>query len=324
MDPKKLATNFIKAREVISDLFGVAWLESGTENELQKLWKRTDWFDSKADWIAFTEILIFGDCLEKCKKIDEDRIKYFVEKIKSSHNHNERKGAIYEILVAGAFYNEGSSIVSFPANPESPYYDLKLIQNEFSIYLSVKNYNSFDTRVKEFAEKSKQIKELIKQNIQNGCNTVYIINDKSFPDVLAWRSLRENLPHLLNMDSKKTYNDKWAISVDGGWSVFVKYATGNEPDSMKNTSLLGPLCPAKGSYIFYIFTKLHENDLNTLFEKIFDKACENFEKIGENDEESINIVFLMVPREISLETCKLRCTDYFRKFKSCRNFPSPT
>jgi hypothetical protein len=53
--------------------------------------------------------------------------------------------------------------------------------------------------------------------------------------------------------------------------------------------------------------------LTTLFEKIFDKACENFEKIGKNDQKSINVVFLMVPREMGLETCKLQCIDYFKK-----------
>ena len=318
MRPEELAKNFLKARKVIAELFEETWLESGTENELQKLWERTDWTKFKADWIACTELLVFGDCLEKCNQINEDRTRYFVEKIKRSQNHNERKGAIYEIFVAGAFYNEGNSIVNFPANPESPDYDLMLIQNEFNIYLSVKNYNSFDTRVEEFAEKSKQIKEKIKQNIQRGCNTVFIINDESFPDVLAWRSLRENLPDLLNSDSKKTNSDKWMIPVVGGWSVFVKYTTGNEQDSMKNTHLPGPLCLEKASYICSIFAKLHENDLKTLFGKIFEKACENFEKIGKIDEGSVNIVFLMVPREISLETCKLRCNEYFRKRENSR------
>ena len=47
MDPKELAANFIKARKIISDLFDVSWLESGTENQLQKIWKRTDWVNSK-------------------------------------------------------------------------------------------------------------------------------------------------------------------------------------------------------------------------------------------------------------------------------------
>jgi len=122
----------------------------------------------------------------------------------------------------------------------------------------------------------------------------------------------------LNSDSKRTNCDKWAIQVRGGWSVFVKYATGNEPDSIKNIYLPGLLCPAKASYICSIYAKLHENDLETLFEKTFDKACENFEKIGKDDENSINIVFLMVPREISLETCKLRCDEYFRKRETSR------
>jgi hypothetical protein len=244
MKPKELMAKFLRARKVISELFEKTWLDSSTENELQTLWKRRD-------WIAYTELLIFGDCLEKCREIDEDRAKYFVKKIKNSRDHNERKGAIYEILVAGAFYNEGSSIVSFPANPESPDYDLKLIQkDDFNIYISVKNYGLFK-RVEEFGEKSKQIRELIKQSIQNGCNTVFVINDKSFPDILDWRLLRENLPQLLNSDSKETVDGKWSIPVDGGWSILVKYATGKESDSMKNTSLPGPMCSAK-AFVHFI------------------------------------------------------------------------
>ncbi len=47
MDPRELAANFIKARKIISDLFDVDWLESDTGNQLQKIWKRTDWVNSK-------------------------------------------------------------------------------------------------------------------------------------------------------------------------------------------------------------------------------------------------------------------------------------
>jgi hypothetical protein len=311
MVPNELATNFINARKVISDLFDVAWLESGTENELQKLWKRTNWIDSKADWIACTELLIFGDCLEKCKHVNEDRIKYFVEKIKSSKDQNERKGAIFEVIVAGAYLNEGNSVVDFPTNPNSPSYDLKLKQNGFDIYVSIKNYNLFK-RIEEFVEKSKLIEELIKQNLQKGCNTVFIINDKSFPSLLDWSSLRENLPKLLNLDSKKTVDDQWSIPLEGGWSISVKYATGNEPESMWNTDLSGHICAEKESYILFLFTKLHKNDLTNLFEKIFDEACENFENHGKDDPKSINIVFLRVPREIDLGSCKKASIDYFR------------
>jgi hypothetical protein len=311
VNPNELANNFIKARKVISDLFDVAWLESGTENELQKLWKRTDWIDSKADWIACTELLVFGDCLEKCKQINEDRTKYFVEKIKSSKDHNERKGAIYEIIVAGAYYNEGHSVVEFPTNPNSPSYDLKLMQDGFNIYLSIKNYGLF-RRVEEFVEKSKIIKELITQNFQKGCNTVFIINDKSFPSLLDWSSLQKDLPKVLNSDSKKTVDGEWSIPLEGGWSISVKYATRNEKDSMRNIAMPGPICSEKESYILFLFTVLHQNDLKNLFQKIFDDACENLENHGKDDPNSINIVFLRVPREIDLESCKKASIDYFK------------
>ncbi len=303
MDPKELAKNFIKARRVIIDLFEKTWLESGTENELQKLWNRTD-------WIACTEILLFGDCLEKCKQINENRTKYFVKIIKSSRNLNERRGAIYEIIVAGAYNNAGNSVVEFPINPNNPSYDLKLIQNEFNIYISVKNYGLF-TRAEDFIAKSKAIEELIKQNIQKGCNTVFIINDKSFPDILDWRSLQENLPGLLNSDSKKGIDGEWYIPVGDEWSIAVKYTTGNEPDSARDI-LPGPICPEMASYVLFLSTKLHKNDLQTLLEKIFDEACQNFEDHGEDDQKSINIIFLRVPREINLGSCKQGSIDYFK------------
>jgi hypothetical protein len=82
---------------------------------------------------------------------------------------------------------------------------------------------------------------------------------------------------------------------------------------MKNTSLPGSICSARASYILFINAKIHANDLTTLFGKIFDKACKNFEKNGKNDQKSINVVFLRVPREIGLESCKLRSIDYFKK-----------
>ena len=72
-----------------------------------------------------------------------------MEKIKSSKDRNELKGAIFEIIVAGGYYNEGHSVLEFPTNPNNPVYDLKLIQNEFNIYISIKNYGLF-SRVEEF------------------------------------------------------------------------------------------------------------------------------------------------------------------------------
>lgn len=84
MNPTELLDRLLKARRIISDLFVDKWLKSSTGNELQTLWERSD-------RIAYTEILIFGDCLEKCKKINEKRTKDLVKKIKKSHNHNERK-----------------------------------------------------------------------------------------------------------------------------------------------------------------------------------------------------------------------------------------
>ena len=179
------------------------------------------------------------------------------------------------------------------------------------IFLSVKNYGLF-SRVEEFVEKSGAIKELIKQDIQKGCNTVFIINDTSFPGPLEWRSLQEKLPGLLNSDSKKTVDGEWSIPLEGGWSISVKYATGNEPDSITNIALPGPICTEMESYILFLYTKLHKNDLPTLFEKIFDKACQNFEYHGEDDQNSINIVFLRVPREIDLGSCKQASINYFK------------
>jgi hypothetical protein len=43
MDPKELLNNYIKSRRIISDLFSEEWLTSSGNNELQKLWERTDW-----------------------------------------------------------------------------------------------------------------------------------------------------------------------------------------------------------------------------------------------------------------------------------------
>lgn len=75
MDPKELLNNYIKSRRIISDLFSEEWLTSSGNNELQKLWERTD-------WIALTEILVFGHCLEKCKSFDEKVTMDLVEKSK--------------------------------------------------------------------------------------------------------------------------------------------------------------------------------------------------------------------------------------------------
>ena len=300
MNPEELANNYINSRRVIADLFGKEWLGSGENNELQKLWKRTD-------WIAHTELLIFGHCLEKCWLINKDRAKYFVETIKKSSNRNERRGCIYEIIVAGAYYDEGSTLVEFPPNPNNPGYDLKLIQDKITIYISIKTYGLFQ-RVDEFVEKSKEIEGLIKQNINNGCNSVFIIDDRSHPNLLDWNSLQEVLPKLLISNSKK---------IDDNWSIFVKYTTGNSPTIIKNIFREGSISPEMASYILFLITRLHKNDLKNLFDKI-DDACINFEDHGEDNSDAVNIIFVRVPREIDLESCKLKIDDYFEHKQSSK------
>lgn len=297
MNPPELASNYIKSRKIIAKLFGEEWLGSGGNNELQLLWKKTD-------WIALTELLIFGHCLENCWLINENRTKYFVETIKRSNNRNERRGSIYEIIVAGAYYDEGSSKVEFPPNPNNPGYDLKLIQDELNIYVSIKTHGLFQ-RVEEFVEKSKEIESVVTQNINNGCNAVFIVNSISYPDLLDWSSLQEYLPKFLNSDSKM---------IDDKWSIFVKYATGNKLRSIKNIVSNGSISPEMASYILFLTTKLHKNDLRNLFDKI-DDACRNFEIYGEDDSNSINIIFIRVPREIDLESCKIMIDDYFENYK---------
>lgn len=297
MKPEELAMNYINSKKVIEHLFGEEWLVSGENNELQQLWKRTD-------WIARTEVLIFGHYLEKCWLINEDRAKYFVDIIKKSDNRNQRRGFIYEIIVAGAYYDEGSSVVEFPINPNNPGYDLKLIQDKINIYISIKTHGLFQ-RVEDFVEKSNYIEGLIKLNINKGCNTVFIINDTSYPDLLDWNSLQERLPSFLNSDSKE---------IDGNWSIFVKYTKGDDPRSINNIVRDGPISPEMASYILFLTTKLHKNDLKNLFDKI-DEACRNFEVYGEDDSNSINIIFIRVPREIDLESCKVKIDHYFENKK---------
>jgi hypothetical protein len=309
MHPKILLMKFMKSRKVIEEQFGKAWLESGTENILQKVWNRTD-------WIAYTELLIFGDCLEKCSQFDKLRTEYYVKKIKKSANTNEQRGDIFEMLIAGAYYNSGSSKVFFPENPRQAGYDLMLITGDkFNIYISIKNYGNFG-KSEDFVNKAKEIKELVKENIHNGCNSVCVFNE-SLPDVLGWRSLRENLPGLINSDSK-TEDGRWAISLDGGWDVMVRYATRSDLYLPRDTP--GRICPVGSSYILLIQARIAENDLEvideynsgTLFGKIFDDACYNLEVHGNNDPKSINIIFLKVPREINLESIKQRCISYFK------------
>lgn len=118
---------------------------------------------------------------------------------------------------------------------------------------------------------------------------------------------------MLNSDSKKKDDGEWAIPIEGGWSISEKYASGNEEDSKRNIGIPGPICPEKASHILFLLTKLHKNDLKTLLEKILDKAFQNLEDHGQNDPKSINIVFLRVPREIDIGSCKPLIVDYFKE-----------
>ncbi|MFA7356945.1 MAG: hypothetical protein WCY97_07675 [Methanothrix sp.] len=292
MDPKELLNNYIKSRRIISDLFSEEWLTSSGNNELQKLWERTD-------WIALTEILVFGHCLEKCKSFDEKVTMDLVEKIKISSNRNERRGSIYEILVAGAYYNTGRFVVEFPAKRDNPGYDLKLTQGDINILISIKTHGLFQ-RTEDFAEKSKEVRSIIKHNIIDGCNSVFIVNDKSYPGILDWYCLQENLPSLLNSRAKKIIN---------GWSIYVNYSPPMSQLQHEYLGIEGHISTKKPSYMLYLNTKIHQNDLETLVQKI-DGACENLQKHTKNSK-SINIVLVRVPREIDLKSCKLRINDYF-------------
>lgn len=174
--------------------------------------------------------------------------------------------------------------------------------------MSVKNFGAFQ-RVDEVNEKAKEIEDIIKCNIHPGFYNI-IIYFSTFPDIVDWGILKEKLPSILDSKAQKT------SILNGGCNIYKIFKDRNEVNSIDLPGIDGLLSPEATSYIFELDTKLFEYDEQNLREKL-DDACVNLAKHRKSkSENSLNIVFLRIPKEIPIETCDLWVEKYLEKDKA--------
>jgi hypothetical protein len=288
-----------KFNEILGNIvkyFGKEWLESSGPHPLKFLWKRHD-------ALASLELSIFGDCIIQSEKINEERTKVFVEKIKTSDPKGIR-GNVYEVLAGAIFQNPDYHTAEFAPLGQKAY-DLIINLNggKKKINLSVKNLGI--KRCDEFVSKSREVESIIQSKIRIGFfSNIAIYKDRTsdamFPDIPDWGGLETELPHVLDLDSIK--NEK------KGWTIF-KNEQGQNVEPFSDMGINGQPHSLKASYSLVLFAPLHKNDPQNFIDKL---ELSKFVAFPESDM-SLNAVFAHVPLEINLDTCENKIREYMEK-----------
>jgi hypothetical protein len=121
-----------------------------------------------------------------------------------------------------------------------------------------------------------------------------------FPEIPDWGDLGTELPHVLELDSTETKKNGWTI---------LKSETGQTVEPFSKFGITGQLHTLKASYSFLLFAPLHRNDPQNFIDKL---KISKFEAFPESDM-SLNAIFVHVPLEINLNTCKNKIKEYMEK-----------
>ncbi len=287
--------------EKIVKYFGKEWLESSEDHPLKLLWKRHD-------ALASLELSIFGDCIIQSEKMNEERTKDFVKKIKTSDPKGIR-GNVYEVLAGAIFQNPEYHTVEFAPLGQKAYDLIINLNGGKKINLSVKNLGI--DRCDEFVRKSREVELIIQSKIRIGFLTnIMIIKDKTtnvmFPEIPDWGNLETELSHVLELPPEPKLD--YIKNEKKGWTIF-KNERGRTVEPFSGMGINGQPYNLKASYALMLFAPLHKNDPQNFINKL---ELSKFEAFPEGDM-SLNAVFAHVPLEINLNTCENKIKEYMER-----------
>lgn len=287
-----LEENIQRSIVVLEDYFDEKWLNKNQDHPLQLLWKRTD-------PLAISEIHSLAYSIKTVENID----KQWIRKKVDNYKNKTEMGAVFEIIAAAALMKGEKQRIILPPQ-KNPGYDLTIEYDDNSkINVSCKQHKKSD-HYKKFEEKSERFK---KRFINMGKSlrfnhlqtTIYAIDHPNDQD---WKLLENIFPTLLLQ------------SYDKGISSLQKFIVGNWVIGISDLSKLEmKLSKSFFTYNILINVPFHKNEIKNFLDRL-DKGCHNLTTHSVlQDENNINILFVSIGDNYSIDICELWAKEYLDK-----------
>lgn len=296
--------------KVLTDSFGLKWLEEKSNHPLQLLWNRND-------ELSTNELISLAYAIKELSQIDSAWTKKQLQIIKGKDKNN-CKGAIFEIIGLNMMHNQTEHPIK-PAKVNQAGYDGLITRSDNTeTRVSIKNYGISSSQ-KAFEKKAKSVETkiltLLKKYKYPPVQILLDFPDK-YPDERDWKMLEERLDDIFknqrNQEEPFTAlveprNPALELSRENNRHIFIiiiypfKFPKEEFHENFQ-------------SYTLMISAKYHENEHLNLFSKMND-ACSNLLKHSANESETVtNTLLLHLPETISLDECVTWLDDYFEEF----------
>ena len=296
--------------KVLTDSFGLKWLEAKSDHPHQIIWSRND-------ELSTNELISLAYSIKELLEIDSAWTKKQLQTIKGKDKNNF-KGAIFEILGLNMMHNAAEHPIK-PAKFNQAGYDGLITRNDNTeIRVSIKNYGVSSSQ-KAFEKKAKSVENkmlaLLKKYKYPPVQILLDFPDK-YPDERDWKMLEERLDDIFknqrNQDEPFTAlvepkNPAFELSKENNRQIFIIIIYPFKlPSEEFHESFY--------SYTLMISAKYHDNEHLNLFSKM-NEACSNLLKHSASENEIVtNSLLLHLPETISLDQCITWLDNYFEEF----------
>lgn len=276
------------ALKAVCDCFDEEWLQNEKgAHRLQRLWTRRD-------ALATNELFTFGLALTRLGKIDSKWLDHQIKLIKG-RDENNQNGAIFEIIAANYFCQNGQVVV--PANINQKGYDIDVdIANSVQWRVSLKAYAE-SIHEKLFRKKMEVIRQkIVSLLISKRLNVQVFIAASTYPTESNWQKLISSLHNLIshyNGNSFTTIVDTWSIA------ILPLLPSGGET-----------LAKSHISHTVIGVAPYHQNEQDNFLSKL-DSAVSNLARHVTSQSGRHAFIFLRLPPTASAVTLKGWVDDYF-------------
>lgn len=292
--------------EILANSFNEEWLERKGDNPIQHLWQRNE-------ELSTNELYTLATAIKKLMAINPA---WTNDQLKKARNFdkNNRMGAICELLTLNLLHSEKYPVI--PAKRNQAGYDAILKVQNKEMRISIKRYGmsihqqKFETQTKSI---EKQITSILEKYKYPPCQ-VLLDFPHNYPNEEDWNIVKKHLDYLFEIkrDDPEPF------------SAIARTIDPTQPSSPNNTEVIAILIIDKlkdtsgfhldyRSYSLIVSSVYHPNEYLNIFDKI-EKSSKNLTRHSANQNETtINALFLHVPNSISLNNCWNWLNEYFKK-----------
>ncbi len=287
------------AQDTLTYFFVIDWLNQDDGHPMQVLWKRTD-------LLAKAELYSLGRSIETIENNNSNWVKQKVRKIKSN-DIGTVYGAIFEILAAGMFeIGENHNVVLPPS--DNPGIDLIVkFKDNSTMNVSCKNHRK-SRYSKEFDDESAKFKERFVNLCKSlNVNVQCVISSSIYPSKYReWKILDASIIDFMLTAVNNNLSAEYQCFRAENWTVCIS----NLSDYEKKCSKINI------SYNLIIMAQFHQNELRNLRGHLND-GLDNLSTHGPTqDNDNINIIFVNLGDNYSLDFCEKIGNDYLEENKN--------